>query len=123
MRKINFITLLIVVFLIGCNQKTATSNLSIEGLTCDYQTSPLGIDNSSPRFGWKIVSDSLTDIDQTAYQILVATSVELLNKNIADVWDSELISSEQSIQIPFEGKSLQSSQRYYWKVRVKIKDV
>ena len=118
-----FFCFLISIAFVGCNDDIENTNISLQRLTCDYQTSPLGIDNSSPRFGWKIVSDSLTDIDQTAYQILVATSVELLNKNIADVWDSELISSEQSFQIPFEGKSLQSSQRYYWKVRVKIKDV
>ena len=118
-----FFYFLISITLIGCSQQAEDSAISIEGLTCDYQMSPLGIDSPSPRFGWKIVSDSLTDIDQTAYQILVATSVALLEKNTPDVWDSELIASGQSIQIPFEGKSLQSTQRYYWKVRVKTKDI
>ena len=65
------------------------TRLSIKGLTCDYQTTPLGVDNAAPYFGWKIGSDTLTDVYQTAYQILVATSPELLNPNTADIWNSD----------------------------------
>ena len=88
-------------------------------MTCDYQTTTLGIDNAAPYFGWKIGTDTVTDVSQTAYQILVATSPELLNPNTADVWNSKFIPSDQSVQILFKGKPLQSKQHYYWKVRLK----
>ncbi len=102
----------------GCNDKVE-ENITVYGLTSDYQINPLGIDNTIPRFGWKIVSDDRYDVHQLAYQILVAGSKENINNNKGDLWNSGMITSSQSIQVPFEGKPLASKKRYYWKVRVK----
>ena len=114
-----FLCILISISVIGCKYKIKNTRLAVKGLTCDYQTTPLGIDNAAPYFGWKIGTDTVTDVSQTAYQILVATSPELLNPNTADVWNSKFIPSDQSVQILFKGKPLQSKQHYYWKVRLK----
>ncbi len=55
---------------------------------------------------------------QSAYQVLVATRSELLAEQAADLWDSGRVKSDQSCYLPYAGKPLQSSHRYYWKVRI-----
>jgi len=48
-------------------------------LQCEYRTNPLGIDVTQPRLFWQLQSDERSQT-QTAYQILVASSAELLEK-------------------------------------------
>ncbi|RYD90761.1 MAG: alpha-rhamnosidase, partial [Sphingobacteriales bacterium] len=54
---------------------------------------------------------------QTAYRILVASSREKLANDDSDLWDSEKISSDSSLNIVYAGKPLQTAQQYYWKVK------
>jgi len=105
-KRILFLCFLILISLVGCKYEIENTKVSLQLLTCDYQNTPLGVDNITPYFGWKIVADPLTDVYQTAYQILVASCPKLLNKNTADVWDSKFICSKQSVQILFKGKFL-----------------
>ena len=113
-----FILLITSIVLAGFNNKVA-GKISFNGLTCDYQIPPpLGIDNEKPHFGWKTQAEGLNDVNQNAYQILIASSEEKINKNKGDVWDSGMIQSSQSVQVPYEGKPLVSKKRYYWKVRI-----
>ena len=55
-------------------------------------TNPLGYYESAPRFSWQI-SPSSTAKRQTAYQLQVASSIDLLNTQ-ADLWDSKKIPSK-----------------------------
>ena len=55
---------------------------------------------------------------QTAYQILVASSVDLLRAGHPDLWDSGKAESDESVGIAYKGPSLESRKRYYWSVRV-----
>ena len=57
-----------------------------------------------------------------AYQVLVASSPELLSANKGDLWDSGKVTSEQSTYIPYAGVSLASRMRCFWKVCVWDKD-
>jgi alpha-L-rhamnosidase len=57
-------------------------------------------------------------LKQTAYQILVASSEELLKQDKGDLWDSGKVMSDQSVNVEYAGKSLTSNQRCFWKVRV-----
>ncbi len=84
-------------------------------LTVEYQTLPLGIDASTPRFSWQPAGKGM---QQTAYQILVASSEENLRVDKGDVWDSKPVKSNQSINILYGGKILQSTTRYFWKVKI-----
>ena len=59
---------------------------------------------------------------QTAYQILVATSPGKLSEKNADLWNSGKASSERSILVKYAGKTLESRDRCWWKVRVWDKD-
>ena len=55
---------------------------------------------------------------QTAYQIMVASSKENLDAGNYDMWDSGKIDSTISVAIPYEGKTLEATHRYFWKVTV-----
>ena len=95
---------------------------TLTNLQCDYRENPLGIDAEKPRLSWIMVdsgSESATRSQkQTSYQILVASSEELLKQNKSDCWDSGQVASDQSIQVEYQGKPLVSRMRCYWKVRV-----
>src|SRR5580698_4379715 len=86
-------------------------------LRCDYAVNPLGVDSQSPRLFWELQSNQRGQ-KQTAYEILVSSSPELLAGTSGDLWDSGKISSGETIQIKYSGRKLSSFQRVFWKVRV-----
>ena len=94
-----------------------SSTFGVYELLCEQRVNPLGIDTSQPRFSWKISSVE-RGFMQYAYQVLVSDSEELLFQDRGNMWDSGKCKSEQSILIPYQGKKLESSTKYYWKVRV-----
>lgn len=87
---------------------------SIVALKCEAKTNPLGIDISSPRFSWQLN----TAEQQTAYQIIVASTESLLEANKGDLWDSGKITSNKTFQIAYKGAPLQSHTKYLWKVKI-----
>src|SRR5271167_1354532 len=70
----------------------------VGSLRCEYLQNPLGIDSVRPRLSWQLVGDT-RGVRQSAYQILVASTSELLARNTGDLWDSGKIPSSDSIQI------------------------
>jgi virulence-associated protein VapD len=86
-------------------------------LRCDYVENPLGVDSSPPHLFWQLAGGERGQI-QTAYQILVASTAEILAQDKGDLWDSGRVKSDETIHIPYVGKSLKSSQQVFWKVRV-----
>jgi alpha-L-rhamnosidase len=84
-------------------------------LRCEYEQNPLGIDELAPRLSWQ-VNDPRRGARQTAYDIKVASSPELL-KSQPDLWNSGKAASDQSIQIAYAGKPLSSRQCCFWQVR------
>ncbi len=86
-------------------------------LKCEYEVDPVGVDRPVPRLSWNLKSDSRGQ-RQTAYRILVASSLDELAKDAGDVWDSGKVVSDECIQIAYAGKPLQSSQRVFWKTQV-----
>ncbi|MCX6623819.1 MAG: hypothetical protein NTY38_22695, partial [Acidobacteria bacterium] len=57
-------------------------------LLCEYLVDPLGIDETLPRLSWQLsaVDPKANDLRQTAFQIVVASSPELLEQG--DLWNS-----------------------------------
>src|SRR5579872_410252 len=86
-------------------------------LQCEQRTDPEGIDTRHPRLSWQITGDG-DNIRQTAWQLLVASTPEILAKDKGDLWSSPKTTSDQSRMIVYGGKSLKSGAPYYWKVRV-----
>ncbi len=99
---------------------TATSSVQVTTLRCEYQVNPLGIDATQPRLSWILVSAKPGERSQkqSAYRILVATSPALLNADDGDLWDTKKTESDQSIQLRYGGKTLDSRQSVWWKVQV-----
>ena len=87
------------------------------GLRCEYLVNPLGIEVTRPRLSWIIVSDRRGE-RQTAYQVLVASTPQLLAEDRGDLWDSGKVASDQSIHVAYDGKPLESGMQCFWKVRV-----
>jgi alpha-L-rhamnosidase len=77
----------------------------------------LGIDASTPHLSWQSDNNE-RNWKQSAYQILVASSSDLLRSGHGDVWDSGNVISDESVGIAYNGPALESRKRYYWKVRV-----
>jgi alpha-L-rhamnosidase len=93
------------------------SPVSPKHLQCEYLQDPVGIDVPQPRLGWELESAQPNQI-QTAFQILVADQLNLLETNSANVWDSGKVETAQSSQVVYGGPDLQSTTTYWWKVRV-----
>jgi alpha-L-rhamnosidase len=85
-------------------------------LRCEYLSDPLGIDALKPRFAWALDHSERAE-RQTAYQILVSTTRDLLERDQGDRWDSKKTASDDSIQVVYQGRPLKSGEAYYWKVR------
>ncbi|HOL31018.1 MAG TPA: family 78 glycoside hydrolase catalytic domain [Anaerohalosphaeraceae bacterium] len=90
-------------------------------LRCEYRTDPIGIDIISPRFSWQLQSDQRGQ-KQTAYQIYVASDLQLLQNNQPDMWDSGKVQSDETAAVAYAGKPLASDSVYFWKVRLWDKD-
>lgn len=60
-------------------------------LRCEYLKNPRGIDQMVPRLMWRIDSGERGQ-RQTAYRVLVASSLEKINHGEGDLWDSEKVS-------------------------------
>ena len=83
-------------------------------LRCEYIENPLGIDNPHPKLSWILDHDEPNQY-QTAYQIIV---YRIGHDNFAEcVWDTGQVASNQSVNVRYEGRSLESGQRYSWRVR------
>src|SRR5579875_3414437 len=103
-------------FLILPSARAANSAEAPWQLRCEYLKNPRGIDVTQPRFQW-VLPDSRRGEMQTAYQVLVASSLADLARDRGDVWDSGKVSSSDSTQVVYSGKPLVSGHTYYWKVR------
>jgi alpha-L-rhamnosidase len=119
MRPLSITLMLVVLILNSCKEQKSDrhNDITFSKLLTDNRIDPLGIDNIKPGFTWIAESD-IPENYQTAYQILVSSTPFLLDKNEGDIWDSGKVSSEQSINIKYNGPEVKSRKRYFWKVRI-----
>jgi alpha-L-rhamnosidase len=101
----------------------ATSTVSSchpDRLRCEHLVDPLGLDAAQPRLSWIVLGSSATprNVTQAAYQILVASTPDLLAHDQGDLWDSGRVASNETTEIVYGGKPLDSRQACYWKVRI-----
>jgi alpha-L-rhamnosidase len=98
------------------SQKLA-AQVTLQNTTCEMLVNPMGIDVLQPRLSWEILSDK-HDVKQKSYEILVASSIEKLDANEGDLWNSEKVDSQQSIHVSYNGSKLKSRMRCFWKVKI-----
>lgn len=87
-------------------------------LVTENMENPLGLPTHTPRFSWQL-TEAKKNTMQTAYRIMVASAPELLKEGRADLWDSGMVQSDESIWINYAGKALKDNQRCFWTVQVK----
>ncbi|GGD04146.1 family 78 glycoside hydrolase catalytic domain [Hyunsoonleella pacifica] len=114
-----FFSFILCISLLSCKP----SLVDVIDLRCEYRINPLGIDNTAPRLSWKLTqSTPVRGQKQTAYQILVASSLENLKSDNGDIWNSGKIDSNQSVNVTYRGADLVSAKQYFWKVKIWDKD-
>lgn len=95
----------------------AKNAFEVNDLRTDYRENPVGIDTRIPRLSWEMASNERGEI-QTAYQIKAAYTEAALKSEKNLLWNTGKVLSDQSNQIDFPDKNLQSRQRVYWQVKV-----
>ncbi len=88
------------------------------GLLCDLLEHPeqTVITTGTPNFGW-VYNPSCRNDSQAGYRIIVASTLTLANQGAGDRWDSGIVRSAASINVPYAGAALQPSTNYYWCVQ------
>ena len=97
-------------------RKEDQSEASVQKLTVDRRENPVGVAFEDISFGWQMKSTE-NGKSQSAYRIMVAETKEQLMEQDY-LWDSGRVETAISAYIPYVGKRLEASKRYYWKVQV-----
>lgn len=83
----------------------------------EYKKAPIAINTRKPSFSWDLPLSG-RNRKQTAYRILIASSVDLLEPDLADTWDSGKVDSSKSVNIVYAGKELKNNKTYHIKVTI-----
>ena len=95
------------------------AQLKVTGLKVEHMVAPTTVDAEQPRLSWinETLNKRSRGCRQTAYQIVVASSMKNLRAGRYDIWDSGKRRSSESNLITYGGKALKSGADYYWRVR------
>ena len=91
-------------------------HLRTEGLT-----NPEGIDAATPRLSWQLEGGQ-RGLEQTAYQVIAASSPGKLAAGQGDLWNPGKVVSGQSVLVPWSGLPLKGRTPCFWKVKVWTKE-
>ncbi len=91
--------------------------IEVNRLRTEYQSDPVGIDVTQPRFSWEIKAN-VRNLNQTAYELRVGLSAENLENRETPYWTTGKVLSDVSNQIIYEGPAAESGKRYYWTIRI-----
>lgn len=112
-----FHTVCVFLFFTFLCSRGLAQQLAVSNLKCEYQGSPLGVQRTAPVLSWELTSNQ-RGTKQTGYRILVADSEKQLRNNVGNIWDSQKVASNTSIQVSYAGTPLKAIKSYYWKVMV-----
>ena len=87
-----------------------TAQVTVSNLLTENRTNPTGIDETTPRFSWQLIS-AKRNVLQTAYECKVMNGNNVL-------WSSGKVTSDRSVMIPYNGIALQSGKQCTWQVKV-----
>ena len=98
---------------LACPALPLTAATALQNLQVEYQSRPLGIDVTKPRFSWQMQSaPAERDCYQTAYRI------EVSDPRGAVVWDSQRVEGSAALAISYAGQPLRAATRYKWALSV-----
>ena len=98
--------------------RLSSSGALASTLRTEYLVDPLAVDVREPRLSWIVEAGTSRGVTQSAYQIMVASSMENLAAGRGDLWDTGRVPGNQTIHVEYKGKPLVSRQQAYWKVRI-----
>ena len=101
----------------SAQRENAPARVAPVDLRCEYKLDPLGIEVRAPRLTWQL-EGTARGAAQSAYRVLVASTLEKLERNAADRWDSGEVASAETVLIPYDGAPLEARAECFWKVRV-----
>ncbi|WP_108424479.1 alpha-L-rhamnosidase [Flagellimonas amoyensis] len=107
--------ILITVLFFSCG-RNLSDGPKVTGLKVEHMISPIGIDESAPRFSWKMDSESSFG-NQKAYQILIDTDSSEVASGRGYLWTAE-VESDSSL-IVYKGSPLQANTKYYWGIKIR----
>ncbi|TDD37639.1 rhamnosidase [Nonomuraea terrae] len=90
----------------------AVTDLRVEGLT-----EPLGLDVSALEFSWRITGPGRGRA-QSAYRLIVGLECDPAAEGAEPVWDSGVVASAATYDLPYGGAELRPRTRYQWRVKV-----
>lgn len=115
-RYIYGLALILMVLPVYAAKKKTLPAVSATDLRTERLVNPMSIDTPHPRLGWRIES-SEKDVMQTRCHIIVASTREKAEALDGDLWDVTL-EGDRSQWVPYQGKTLKSNTRCYWRVKV-----
>ncbi len=112
--KIFLFFFLLLYILPGIKDRGANSP---SGLMVEFIREPekVKILDLKPEFTWIIPLKAKV---QTSCQILVASTIEKLQMNTGDIWNSQRVMSQVSSEVEYGGSGLSANTIYFWKVRI-----
>ena len=116
MKKQLIFFLVFIVWLFFLTPAFPSGNIIPEDLTTEWMKNPMGVEVMQPGLSWKLTAEERGQ-RQSGYQILVASSKQMLETDSGDVWNSGCIKSDKQTNILYSGPELQDGKRYYWKVK------
>ena len=95
---------------------TSLAGTSVHDFRVQHSDRPLTIEDRHPMFSWRMESD-IRGQKQTAYRITVVKE-----SDGSQLWDTGKVESDQSVDIPYQGVSLQAEHGYSVNLTVWDKD-
>ena len=100
----------------GVGAAMAAPAAKVVDLRVDYLDRPLGLENLTPRFSWRL-DGKAAGLRQSAYRIVVAASEAELGSG-PWLWDSGRVETSRSFDVAWAGPKLASRQRLAWRVSI-----
>ena len=116
MRVTKNIYLTISFLFVGINAFSQTSLIKVLNLKTEYKINPV-VETQNPRLSWELQSSERNQF-QTAYQIIVSSSLKLANIGKGDIWDSGKINGNETNQIEYNGGQLKAREICFWRVKI-----
>ncbi len=118
MKKSTFYKVILLVFfnaIIASIQANGELFFRVNDLLCNNLVNPES--THEPSLSWKTESN-IQGLFQTAWEVQIASSEELLNDGKADIWNSGKKQSDEQFNIIPEFDFKSDATRYYWRVRI-----
>lgn len=99
------------------NEFSDAYSLGPSGLTIEFLRKPenISIIDPTPEYAWKVPQ---TAVQQSAYQVLVASSKKSIDNNIGDIWNSGQVRTNNNMNVEHSGSPMKAGNTYHWKVRI-----